>query len=119
MCHCDPYIPDHKYIDSIAKRGAYISFDFFGLDIPLGTPIPTTDNDRIFAITEQIKRGNVNKILMSHDVAYKIMLRRFGGLGYAHIVERILPQLKSIGCQTEWIEQITKKNPQKFFSMVR
>ena len=28
MCHCDPYIPDSKYLDYIEKSGAYISFDF-------------------------------------------------------------------------------------------
>ena len=84
MCHCDPFIPDHDYIDFIGKSGAYISFDFFGLEAMLGETfwLPT-DHERIFAVLEQIERGNVKRLLMSHDTAYKCMLRQFGGFGYA------------------------------------
>ena len=90
MCHCDPLIPDNKYIDYMAKSGAYISFDFFGLEIVLTLKhyknlwLPT-DRDRINAIKEQIELGNLNKIVMSHDTVYKSMWRQYGGFGYAHI----------------------------------
>ncbi len=118
MCHCDPYIPDVDYVDHIAKSGAYISSDFFGLDIPLGNkPCPTTDNDRIDFLYELIRRGNLERILISHDVAYKFMLRQFGGFGYAHIPKRILPFMEATGFEPAWLKQITVDNPRQVFSI--
>lgn len=118
MCHCDPYIPDSDYIDHIAKCGAYISSDYFGLDIELGNkPLPTTDNDRILMLYEQIKRGNLSKILISHDTAYKFMLKSYGGRGYAHIPKRILEYMRAFGFEKEWIERICIENPRKMLTI--
>lgn len=118
MCHCDPYIPDADYIDHIAKCGAYISSDYFGLDIELGNkPLPTTDNDRILMLYEQIKRGNLSKILISHDTAYKFMLKSFGGKGYAHIPKRILDYMRAYGFSESWINQITITNPKEMLTI--
>lgn len=118
MCHCDPLLPDHDYIDHMAKSGAYISFDFFGLEVLLGKTLwLPTDKDRIFAILEQIDRGNLHKILVSHDTVYKSMLRQFGGFGYAHLPKDIIPLLPYHGYKPEWIDQITIHNPREVFSL--
>lgn len=118
MCHCDPLLPDHDYIDHIAKCGAYISFDFFGLESRLS---PTfwlpTDRDRVFAIMQQIDRGNLNKLLMSHDTVYKTMLRSYGGYGYAHLPHDMVPVFLAHGYTQKWINQMTIENPRKIFSL--
>jgi len=118
MCHCDPLLPDHDYIDYMAKSGAYISFDFFGLECMLGKTfwLPT-DRDRVFAILEQIKRGNLNRLLMSHDTVYKSMLRTYGGFGYAHLPYDMVPIMLANGYQQDWIDQITINNPREVFSL--
>ena len=118
MCHCDPHIPDHDYISHIAKSGAYVSFDFFGLDIRLGNkPLPTTDNDRFEAIAEQISRGNQDKLLISHDTAYKFLLRSFGGHGYAHIIKNIIPIMLDYGISKDNIDKMTITNAKKLFTI--
>lgn len=118
LCHCDPFIPDIDYADYMAKSGAYISFDYFGLEIPLGNkPGTTTDNDRISFILKQIERGNLHRILISHDVAYKFMLRQFGGLGYAHIPKRVARFMKDAGYEKEWVDTITVDNPRNVFTI--
>jgi len=118
MCHCDPLLPDHDYIDFMAKSGAYISFDFFGLDGILGkTLFLPTDKDRIFAILEQIDRGNHDKIVVSHDTVYKTMLRQFGGYGYAHLPRDVIPIMLANGYTEQYINQITIKNPMNIFSL--
>ena len=118
MCHCDPLLPDHEYIDHIAKSGAYISFDFFGLEAMLGKRfwLPT-DHERIVAIEKQIARGNLSRLVISHDTAYKSMLRQFGGFGYGHIPRNIIPIMLANGYEREWIEEITAKNPREIFSL--
>ena len=118
MCHCDPFIPDPFYLDHMAKSGAYISFDFFGLEAVLGGTLwLPTDHERIVAIKKQIEMGNLKRIVMSHDTAYKCMLRSYGGFGYAHIKEHILPFMSVAGYEKEWLTQMTVQNPKEIFSI--
>jgi len=118
MCHCDPFLPEPEYVDHIAKSGAYISFDFFGLEAVLGGTLwLPTDLDRINGIKKQIELGNLKHILMSHDTAYKCMLRQYGGFGYEHIKKHILPFMLSKGYEKEWIDIITTENPKDVFSL--
>lgn len=118
MCHCDPLLPDHEYLDHIAKSGAYISFDFFGLEAVLGMSLwLPTDRERILAIEEQIKRGNLNRLVLSHDTAYKSMLRHYGGFGYAHLLRNMVPMMLNMGYEQQWIDQMMRYNPQNIFAM--
>ena len=120
MCHCDPLLPDHDYISHIAECGAYISFDFFGLEAVLNMHLwLPTDKERILAIREQIDRGNLHRLVMSHDTAYKCMLRRYGGFGYAHLLKNMVPMMLDMGYDQQWIDQMMRKNPQAIFSMER
>jgi len=119
MCHCCPLLPDHDYIDYIAKSGAYISFDFFGLnEAVLGKTLwLPTDRDRLLAITEQIKRGNINKLLISNDTVYKSLLRQFGGYGYAHIPRNMWPLMLANGFTQNILDQISIHNPRELFAI--
>ena len=118
MCHCDPLLPDLDYIDAMAKAGAYISFDFFGLDGVLGkTLFLPTDKDRIFSILELIDRGDLGKIVISHDTVYKTMLRQFGGYGYAHIKRDVWPLMLANGYTQDILDQISIRNPMEIFSL--
>lgn len=118
FCHCDPFLPEPDYLDHIAKSGAYLSFDFFGLEAVLGGNLwLPTDRDRILGIKEQIEKGNLNRILLSHDTAYKCMLRQYGGFGYGHIKEHILPFMRSFGYEEDWLTTMTVENPADVFSL--
>lgn len=122
LCHCDPLMDDPDYLDHMAKSGPWLSFDFFGLETVLTLKnyhnlwLPT-DRQRIQAVLEQIARGNLSRLLLSHDTAYKCMLRQYGGFGYAHLLETILPLMVSEGYAPKWIRQMTVENPARAFSM--
>jgi phosphotriesterase-related protein len=73
-----------------------------------------SDNERVETIKEQIKRGNLEHILVSHDNCMKIKLTRWGGHGYAHILENIVPRLLCEGVTPEQIETILVENPKSF-----
>ena len=108
---------DYDYADSLAKRGAYIVFDQFGMELMTyeGTFLPS-DELRIRTVQEQIRRGNLEHILLSHDVAFKICLTRWGGFGYAHILENIVPRLRQKGISQEQIDTILIENPKRFLA---
>jgi len=112
LCHCDPTLKDGDYHDFIAKKGAYIEYDQFGMEVMTyeGKFLPS-DGERIEAVLGQIKRGNINKILISHDICFKITLTKWGGWGYSHIVNHIFPRFKQRGLNQEFIDIITKENP--------
>jgi phosphotriesterase-related protein len=117
LSHLDPTMQDYDYADSLAKRGAYIVFDQFGMELMTheGVFLPS-DGMRVQTIVEQIRRGNLERILMSHDVAFKICLTRWGGFGYAHILENIVPRLLREGVTREQVEVILVENPKAFLA---
>jgi phosphotriesterase-related protein len=117
LSHLDPTMADYDYADSLARRGAYIVYDQFGMYLMSteGIFIPS-DNERIVTLKEQIRRGHLQNILISQDVCFKICLTRWGGHGYAHILENILPRLRREGISEEQIRTILVENPKRFLS---
>lgn len=117
MSHLDPTMHDLDYADSLANRGAYIEYDLFDTHIMSfeGEFLPS-DNERIEVIFEQIKRGNLEHILISHDTCMKIKLTRWGGHGYAHILENIIPRLIRKGLSREQIDILLIENPKRFLA---
>ena len=117
LSHLDPTMADYDYADSLAKRGSYIVYDQFGMYLMSteGIFIPS-DTERISTLKEQIRRGNLEHILISQDVCFKIMLTKWGGHGYAHILENIVPRLEREGITAEQIHTILVENPKRFLS---
>lgn len=116
-CDCDTLTKVADYHDSLAKRGAYIEYDIFGAEFSSveGKFFPS-DGERIRAIKEQIKRGNLKNILISHDACHKIAFTKWGGFGWAHILKHIVPRLKQEEITNEQIETIIIKNPKRVLS---
>lgn len=117
LSHIDPTLYDNDYADSLAKRGAYIVYDQFGMHLMSyeGFFLPS-DNERIKAVLEQAKRGNLERILISQDVCFKICLTKWGGHGYAHILENIVPGMKQEGISDDQLNMILARNPKRFLS---
>jgi phosphotriesterase-related protein len=114
LCHCDPTLDNWKYHDSLAKRGAYIHYDQFGMELMTneGIFLPS-DGERITAVKKQIELGNLNRILISGDLAFKIVFKKWGGWGYTHILNHIIPRMKQAGITTDQIHTITVENPKR------
>jgi len=117
LSHCDPTWEDFDYHDSLAKRGCYIEYDLFGSEFMSdeGIFFPS-DGDRIKAVKEQISRGNIEHILISHDFCSKIEYTKWGGWGLAHIMKHIVPRFKYSGMAEEQIEIILIENPKRLLS---
>ena len=65
-----------------------------------------------------IKEGYLDRVLISHDIYARVRISRYGGSGYAHILETITPLMLQKGMTREQIETITVKNPQRAFTFV-
>ncbi len=52
---------------------------------------------------------------MSQDVCFSVCYVKNGGYGYAHILNNILPQIKTKGITDEQIYNIMVENPKRMF----
>ncbi len=123
--HSDGPPPDVPYFRSLMDRGAYVEFDFFGatwrnddLSERFGAYfVPPAQDEAIAAVMAGlIAEGYGDRLLMSHDVAMKTQLTKYGGYGYGHILRTIVPQLRWLGASDDAIERIMVDNPRRLIT---
>lgn len=121
IMHMGMSVGTHGTRSKLAGASCYLEWDLFGFDgsqtpqNPSPVDLPS-DQVRIRQIIELIDEGYLNQILISHDIcAQKIRLTRFGGSGYAHILNNVIPVMKQKGMTEEQIHAITVENPKRAF----
>jgi len=72
-----------------------------------------SDEWRIETVMELIDEGYEDQLVFSQDVCYKVLLQKYGGYGYSHILEHIVPRLQRRGVGDETIAKILETNPQR------
>jgi phosphotriesterase-related protein len=125
LAHVDSILSDLDYHRAMADRGAYIEYDLFGAeggnddwrDLERGTrlipPIPC-DMERISAVKQLIDAGYGDRLLASQDICMKVSLTSFGGYGYAHILQNVVPLMQDLGIADSAIRDLVEVNPQTF-----
>ena len=116
LSHCDGDI-DVDWLATLASRGCYVEFDLFGTDHEwtiLGRGF-NSDVERINALTRLVELEFLDHLLISHDICMKSALKRYGGWGYGHLGDEILPALdEQIGMDARI--QISATNPLRHLS---
>jgi phosphotriesterase-related protein len=105
----------------LAKAGCYLEFDTFGhpalpveafeaerrlLEMP-------SDAQRIYHLRRFIELGYIDQILISQDCCFKHKYVAYGGFGYAHILEHIIPWMRDRGITAEQINRMVVHNPKR------
>jgi phosphotriesterase-related protein len=121
VSHMDFTCSDLKYHERILDRGATIAYDTFGCefyrdDLWIGAAYPT-DAQRVAAVSELCNRGYDKQLMLSQDTCLKIQTVTYGGYGYAHILQHIIPCLKSSGVGAAQIQNMITANPRNLFQM--
>jgi phosphotriesterase-related protein len=62
-----------------------------------------------------IARGHEGQVLMSHDIAYKSSLTRYGGYGYHHLIVNVVPRLRRKGVDDAGLRRLLVDNPRRAF----
>jgi phosphotriesterase-related protein len=108
---------DQEYQASLAKRGAFVGLDRFGLDFLL------PDDARMKNLMQLVAAGLREHVVISQD--YPVcLLGRFGvdlerfapNWGITHIFKSIIPRLKEMGLTDEDVETILVSNPRQLFA---
>jgi phosphotriesterase-related protein len=116
MSHMDE-LPDSKWHGRVAERGTYLSFDTFGSEFSFDGVQEPRDVDRIQCLIELLEMGYVDQVLLSQDICYKIELHRYGGRGYDHLIQNILPQLRSRGVSEIELHKMLVENPARLLAI--
>jgi phosphotriesterase-related protein len=130
ICHVDRNVFDParrlQRAEECAKAGCWIEYDCFGWEsyYPLGHAKQTgfdlpNDRQRVDDISKLIDKGYLGQILVSQDICRKMSLCRYGGNGYAHIIQNVLPRMRDHGITDSAINTILLKNPKRILTFAQ
>ncbi len=117
MLHMDDGVPEQARLRA-ADWGYYVSLDCFGIERYLdstGEVLPR-DTERIRWILNLIDRGHLDSVLVSQDVWLKMLLKRYGGWGYDHLLVNVVRWMHKLGMTPEQVEHIMVHNPARLFA---
>jgi phosphotriesterase-related protein len=120
MCHICRTIADVRAVIDLAQTGIWLEYDLFGMENSYYPYHPSFDmpNDggRMAHVLALIDAGHRDQVLMSHDIAYKTSLVKYGGYGYHHLLVNVVPRLRAKGIDDAGLRQLLVENPARAFS---
>jgi phosphotriesterase-related protein len=121
MCHICRTIADVSAVIDLAQTGIWLEYDLFGLENSYypynpGFDMPN-DGGRMAHVLALIDAGYHDRILMSHDIAYKTSLTRYGGYGYHHLLVNVVPRLRAKGVDDDGLKGLLVDNPARAFAL--
>jgi phosphotriesterase-related protein len=121
ISHIDRTIFDETRILRLADSGVVIEFDLFGQEqsyYALGNIDMPNDAIRLRLIRALIARGHLDRVVISHDICYRTRLSRWGGHGYGHIFDNVVPLMRERGFTEAEVEAIVVGNPRRLLTFV-
>ena len=119
--HLDRTLFSDESLLALAETGCYLEFDLFGqesswylhdeIDMP-------NDATRIDYLRKLIAEGHGERLLVAQDICRKTALRTYGGEGYAHILEDVVPVMRRKGMSEAEIDAIVVDNPARILALV-
>lgn len=119
ICHLDRTIADYDHVRDLASSGCYLEFDLFGREsshYPMSDFDMPNDAGRVARIRRLLDEGAGSRVLIGQDISKKVHLKEYGGEGYGHILENVLPLMARRGFSESEIGRITRDNPLEAFS---
>lgn len=105
----------------LVETGAVAEWDFFGIEssyypfAPIDMP---NDGIRLNLVAALIARGYGAQVTLSQDICTKTRLKRYGGHGYGHLVENVVPMMRRKEFGETMIDQLLIKTPRRLLTLV-
>lgn len=118
--HMSHTIDDLDYHRAAAATGACLQYDRFGADFlyeSWGRYQEPRDSTVVEGIAALVEEGLDKQIMLSHDICYRLQLRRFGGPGFAHVARHVVPALADAGVSDASIARMTVQNPARILAV--
>ena len=120
LSHQDLSYLDHEYEERMLSRGMTLELDCFGLEMSSdaygGWEFPA-DRDRIAGVASLVERGWADQVLISTDMCMKFQLRAYGGHGFGHILDTVVPRMRKSGIPDTALDKILVENTKRLLTM--
>jgi phosphotriesterase-related protein len=119
MAHLDRTVSDMDAVLELARTGCYLEYDLFGWEssyYSLSDFDMPNDAQRIGFVKRLIDEGHAAQVLIAHDICGKNRLARYGGHGFSHILENIVPRMREKGVAERDIDSIIVENPARLLA---
>lgn len=120
--HIDRTLFSRTERSTLASSGCYLAFDLFGRESSYHSASPIdmpNDATRIDALMQLIADGYRDQLLVSQDVCYKSGLLKYGGPGYGHILEHVVPMMRRKGMTDDDIDALLVTNPARALTLAQ
>lgn len=119
MAHIDRTVFDPGEMLRLAETGCYLEFDLFGQEssyYPLAEIDMPNDATRIAHLLRLTAAGYGDQLLVAQDICHKHGLKRYGGDGYSHIVENVVPIMHRKGMDEAAVRRLLVDNPARILT---
>lgn len=99
---------------AVAEKGVYLGIDCIGYWYE--KVVAMKDPEKARLIRALIDRGHLRRITMAQDIARKLLLKHYHGIGYEYLLLKFVPMLRDAGVGDEAIRTILVDNPRSIFS---
>ncbi len=120
MGHLDRTVFEFDALQSIAASGCFLEWDLFGNEgsyYPLAEIDMPSDAQRLGFVERVANAGYSDRIVTGQDIFTKHRLVKYGGHGYGHILENIVPKMRRKGFSEDAIRAITVGNPARILAL--
>lgn len=117
--HLNTAIDRPADLRALADRGATLGFDLFGFDHSLlgQGRWPPSDRHVATVILDLAGDGYADRIVLGQDIGVRTRLRRWGGWGYAHLLEHVVPVMRELGIGDDALDAMLVRNPARLLSV--
>lgn len=122
MCHVDRTLSDRISMRRLADSGLVVEFDLFGNEgsfyawhLPIDMP---NDGTRVDHLKWLVAEGFGDRLVVAHDIAFKDKLVSYGGQGYGHILENVVPLMRRKGFTEGQLKAILVDTPRRLLTKV-
>jgi phosphotriesterase-related protein len=117
--HVSTAIDQPDELRGLLDRGAVLGFDLFGFDHSLLGPgrWPPSDRDVAATIAGLLREGYRDSIVLGQDVGVRTRLRRWGGWGYGHLLEHVVPLLRELGAGGDNLDAMLVRTPARLLAV--
>lgn len=123
MAHCGMYTDVEVHQHLLDRGVGFLSFDQFGHEeyfedlVGPGAGMPS-DREDVKSVARLVALGRryENRILLASEVGFKTTYKAYGGYGYSHVLDNIVPWLLRLGVTRQQIDIMLVENPRRLHS---
>jgi phosphotriesterase-related protein len=106
---------DWGYHRAVAETGAVLEYDTFGQEFYFEPMVKNpSDVERLEFVARMVGEGFGDQLVLGCDVWVKAATSRFGGMGYEHLMKRIVPAMTGpLGLSAEQVDAMLISTPRR------